>query len=63
MMMNSVLLQNNYKKTKPITTQKYTAEIGKKRQLSNIIYNSILKKFNNVNQSHITEKHIKLSFF
>ncbi len=59
MMMNSVLLKNNYQKTQPITTQKYTAEIGEKRQLSNIIYNSILKRFKNVNQTHITEQHIK----
>lgn len=61
MNMNNVLMKQNFQNTvKPVTTtQKYTAEIGSKRQLSNIIYNSIVKRFKNVDQNCINEKQIK----
>ena len=39
---------------------KYIPEIGEKRRLSNIIYNSLLKKFTRVKSSHISEKQVSL---
>ncbi len=60
MNMNNVLQQNNHQITQPIqqVSQKYTAEVGEKRRLSNIIYNSILKKFKNITVNHISEQQI-----
>ena len=42
-----------------MTTQIYTAEISNKRKLSNIIYNSLVKRIQNVNEEYISEKHIQ----
>lgn len=62
--MNNVLFSKNHvpqpEKPIQIMEQKYIAEIGDKRKLSNIIYNSLLKKFSRVNQHHITEKQVGL---
>ena len=41
-------------------TQRYVAEIGDKRRLSNIIYNSLLKKFSKVKRNHINEEQVAL---
>ena len=62
--MNNVLFSKNHvpQPEKPIQVmeQKYIAEIGDKRKLSNIIYNSLLKKFSRVNHNHISEKQVSL---
>ena len=61
--MNDVLFSKNHVPEQRPTEhfeQKYIAEIGDKRRLSNIIYNSLLKKFSRVNRNHINEEQVAL---
>lgn len=62
---NSSLLQDTKSIIIPNTapeidrTQSYMAEIGEKRQLSNIIYNSLLRTYSSINNNTVTEFQIQ----
>lgn len=62
---NSILLQDTkgiYIPNTPVNinqTQSYMAEIGEKRRLSNIIYNSLLKTYNSISSENISEFQIQ----
>ena len=60
--MNNVLFSKNHvpepQRPTEVVEQKYIPEIGQKRRLSNIIYNSLLKKFSNVRKTHINEEQV-----
>ena len=62
--MNNVLFSKDHmpppKQPLEEIPNKYIAEIGDKRRLSNIIYNSLLKKFTRIKSSHINEEQVAL---